>query len=142
MLAGVGFALAAGLMWGLVFVGPLMLPEYPAAWQVVGRYLAFGMLAVPLAWMDRNELRQLSRADWLEAFKLTLIGNFLYYMCLASAIKRAGAPLPTMVIGTLPVVISISANILNRKRDGVLPWHQLVPCIAVISLGIGTGQPR
>jgi drug/metabolite transporter (DMT)-like permease len=137
MLAGVGFALAAGLMWGLVFVGPLMLPEYPAAWQVVGRYLAFGMLAVPLAWMDRNELRQLSRADWLEAFKLTLIGNFLYYMCLASAIKRAGAPLPTMVIGTLPVVISISANILNRKRDGVLPWHQLVPCIAVISLGIG-----
>jgi hypothetical protein len=43
MFVGVGFALAAGLMWGLVFVGPVLLPEYPAALQVVGRYLAFGM---------------------------------------------------------------------------------------------------
>jgi drug/metabolite transporter (DMT)-like permease len=136
MFVGVGFALAAGLMWGLVFVGPVLLPEYPAALQVVGRYLAFGMLAVPLAWVDRHELKRLSRADWLEALKLTLIGNFLYYLCLASAIKRAGAPLPTMVIGTLPVVISITANLLNRKRDGVLPWHQLVPCIAILLSGI------
>ena len=31
MLIGTLFALAAGLMWGLVFVAPLLLPEYPAA---------------------------------------------------------------------------------------------------------------
>ena len=31
MWAGTLYALAAGLMWGLVFVGPLLLPEYPAA---------------------------------------------------------------------------------------------------------------
>jgi lipid-A-disaccharide synthase-like uncharacterized protein len=39
------FALAAGLMWGLVFIGPLLLPEYPAALQSFGRYLAFGLIA-------------------------------------------------------------------------------------------------
>jgi hypothetical protein len=33
MWIGTLFALAAGLMWGLVFVGPLLLPEYPAALQ-------------------------------------------------------------------------------------------------------------
>jgi drug/metabolite transporter (DMT)-like permease len=123
-------------MWGLVFVGPLLLPEYPAALQVVGRYLAFGMVAIPLAWMDKADLRRLSRADWLAALKLTLVGNFIYYLCLASAIKRAGAPLPTMVIGTLPVVISICANLFNRQRDGQLPWPRLVPCIALILGGI------
>jgi hypothetical protein len=29
MLTGTAFALAAGLMWGLVFVAPLLLPQYP-----------------------------------------------------------------------------------------------------------------
>jgi hypothetical protein len=57
------FALVAGLMWGLIFVGPLLLPEYPAALQSVGRYLAFGPIALPLAWFDREALRELTRAD-------------------------------------------------------------------------------
>ena len=42
MWTGTLYALVAGLMWGLVFVGPLLVPEYPAALQSVGRYLAFG----------------------------------------------------------------------------------------------------
>ena len=49
MLIGTLFALAAGLMWGLVFVAPLMLPECPPALLAVGRYLAFGLLCLPLA---------------------------------------------------------------------------------------------
>lgn len=57
MFAGVLFALAAGLMWGLIFVGPEMVPDYPAALQSTGRYLAFGLLSLPLAWWDRRRLR-------------------------------------------------------------------------------------
>lgn len=137
MWAGTLYALAAGLMWGLVFVGPLLLPEYPAALQSVARYLAFGLIALPLAWLDRNRLRQLRRADWIEALKLAAIGNLLYYLCLASAIQRAGAPVPTMIIGTLPVVIAITANLRNARRDGKLPWRRLAPSLALIALGIG-----
>jgi len=136
MWIGTLFALAAGLMWGLVFVGPLLLPEYPAALQTFGRYLAFGLIAIPLAWLDRVELRRMTRADWREALKLGAIGNVLYYLCLASAIQRAGGPMPTMIIGTLPVVISISANLLNHERDGRLPWSRLAPCLAVILAGL------
>jgi drug/metabolite transporter (DMT)-like permease len=44
-------------MWGLVFVGPLLLPDYPAALLSFGRYLAFGLIALPLAWLDRPTLR-------------------------------------------------------------------------------------
>ena len=78
LVTGVFFALAAGLMWGLVFVSPLLLPEYPATLQSFGRYLAFGLIALPLAWFDRDKLRQLARADWLEALKLALVGNIIY----------------------------------------------------------------
>ncbi|MDP1534661.1 MAG: EamA/RhaT family transporter, partial [Rubrivivax sp.] len=62
MLAGTLFALAAGLMWGLVFVAPLLLPQYPAALLSFGRYLAFGLIALPLAWLDRGRIAQLARA--------------------------------------------------------------------------------
>jgi drug/metabolite transporter (DMT)-like permease len=136
MLSGVAFALAAGLMWGLVFVGPTLLPDYPAALQSCGRYLAFGLIALPLGWLDRAELARLHRADWIEALKLSAIGNLLYYLCLASAIQRAGSPLPTMIIGTLPVVISICANRLDHERDGRLPWARLAPSLTIILAGL------
>jgi drug/metabolite transporter (DMT)-like permease len=136
MAAGLFFSLAAGMMWGLVFVGPLMLPEYPAALHTFGRYLAFGVIALPLAFVDRTELRRLTRADWLAALRLAAIGNVLYYLFLASAIQRAGGALPTMIIGTLPVVIAVSANVLNHQRDGRFPWRSLMPALVLILLGI------
>lgn len=137
MFTGTLFALAAGLMWGLVFVAPLMLPDYPAALLTVGRYLAFGLIALPLAAMDWRGLKDLSRADWLEAFKLSAIGNFLYYLCLSAAIQRAGGPLPTVIIGTLPVVIAICSNLRDHGRDGHLPWARLAPSLLLIAAGIG-----
>jgi len=136
LVSGSLFALAAGLMWGLVFVGPLLLPEYPAALQSFGRYLAFGLIALPLAWLDRAALRSLTRADWLEAARLALVGNIVYYLFLASAIQRAGGPLPTMIIGTLPVVIAIVSNRRDAHRDGRLPWARLVPSLLLIAAGI------
>ena len=141
LFAGTAFALAAGLMWGLVFIGPLLLPEYPATLHTFGRYLAFGLIALPLGWLDRARLRGLSRADWIEALKLAAVGNIVYYLFLASALQRAGGPLPTMIIGTLPVVIAITAK-LRTARAGTrvearLPWAQMLPSLGLIGLGIG-----
>jgi drug/metabolite transporter (DMT)-like permease len=136
MTAGVAFALAAGLMWGLVFVAPLLLPQYAPALLSVGRYLAFGLIALPLAWFDRARLRELRGRDWLEAAKLSAIGNFLYYLLLAAAIQKAGGALPTMIIGTLPVVIAIVSNLRDAQRDGCLPWLRLAPSLLLIAAGI------
>ena len=136
MFIGVLFALSAGLVWGLVFVAPLLLPEYSALLLSFARYLAFGVVALPLAWLDRRNLAGFEAADWLEALKLSTVGNVLYYLCLAAAIQRAGGPLPTMIIGTLPVVIAISSNLRDAKRDGRLPWLKLLPSLALIAAGI------
>lgn len=136
MLLGVAFALAAGLLWGIVFVGPVLLPEYPASLQSFGRYLALGLIALPLGWLDRKELARLTRQDWGEAMKLSAVGNVLYYLCLASAIQRAGPTLPTMIIGTLPVVIAVASNSLNPQPTARMPWARLVPSVAIIGVGI------
>lgn len=136
MLTGVVYALVAGLFWGLIFVGPLIVPEYPAALQSMGRYLALGLIALPIAWLGRARLKQLSRRDWLTALALTMMGNLIYYVCLASAIQRTGAPVSTMIIGTLPVVIPVFANLLYSQRDGKLPWRRMAPALLCTAFGL------
>lgn len=136
MISGVLYALLAGLMWGLIFVGPLIVPEYPAVLQSMGRYLALGLIALPLAWFGRVRLRQLAVKDWITALTLTMMGNLIYYLCLASAIQRTGAPVSTMIIGTLPVVIPVFANLLYSHRDGKLSWRRLIPALVLIGIGL------
>jgi len=136
MISGVLYALLAGLMWGLIFVGPLIVPEYPALLLSMGRYLALGLIALPLAWLGRQRLKKLSRRDWLSALELTMMGNLIYYACLASAIQRTGAPVSTMIIGTLPVVIPVFANLLYSHRDGKLAWSKMVPALVCIAIGL------
>ena len=136
MISGVLYALLAGMMWGLIFVGPLIVPEYPAILQSTGRYLALGLIALPIAWLGRARLRQLVRKDWATALTLTMMGNLIYYVCLASAIQRTGAPVSTMIIGTLPVVIPVFANLLYSQRDGKLSWWRLSPALVLIGIGL------
>ena len=132
LMVGVGAALAAGLMWGLVFVAPLLLPDYPATLLTFGRYLAFGLVTLPIAWWQRSALRSLARADWWLATRLSMVGNIAYYLALSSAIGLAGAPLPTLIIGTLPVVIAVCSNLGDRQFS----WARLLPSLLLIGLGL------
>jgi drug/metabolite transporter (DMT)-like permease len=129
---GIACALAAGLMWGLVFIIPILLPEYSGIMLAIGRYLAFGTISLLVAWPMREGLATLNRADWIEATKLSLIGNMLYYSCLAAAIQLADPPLVAMIIGALPVVVAIVGNM----KDASLPWGKLAFPLATIALGI------
>ena len=132
LVEGIACALGAGLLWGLVFVVPLMLPDYPPAMLSCGRYLGFGVIALLLAGTDLQRLQRLQRQDWRMACELALVGNLLYYLFLAAAIQLADAPLPTMLIGTLPIVIAIAANFGSEA----LPWRRLLPSLLVIAVGI------
>jgi drug/metabolite transporter (DMT)-like permease len=152
-MIGVACALAAGLCWGLVFVTPLWLSEYPPDILSFGRYLAFGIIAIPLALQGRQHLKLLTRSDWVEAFKLSLVGNIIYYCAIAAAVQWAGAPSTSVLIGTLPVVIAICANLLaardsrrtqtNDAHDltiqtsSSVPWGKLAWPLLLILLGLG-----
>lgn len=136
MLTGILCALFAGLAWGMVFVTPLLLDDYPGLLLSLGRYVAFGMIALVPAWFGRRQLATLTRADWAVAFRLALIGNLLYYALLATAIQLADAPLPTMIIGTLPVVIAICANWRPGQTSDAVRWTKLLPSLLLLATGI------
>lgn len=136
MFIGFLCALGAGLMWGLVFVAPLFLHDYPGLVLSFGRYLGFGLIALIPAFLDRGRIAALSKADWVAAFKLSLIGNILYYAALATAIQLAGAPLPAMLIGTLPLVISICSNWSPGHPSEAVAWKRLAPSLLIILIGL------
>lgn len=41
-----------------------------------------------------------------------------------------------MIIGTLPVVISVTANVLYSKHDGRVAWRRLLPSLLLIASGL------
>jgi hypothetical protein len=90
------------------------------------------VIALLLACTDWPRLQSLQRQDWQKACELALVGNILYYLFLSAAIQLADAPLPTMLIGTLPIVIAIAANFSAEA----LPWRRLLPSLLVIASGI------
>jgi drug/metabolite transporter (DMT)-like permease len=136
MLIGLLCALGAGLMWGLVFVTPLMLADYPGIVLSFGRYIGFGLIALVPAFFDRARIAALTKADWIAALKLSLVGNILYYAALATAIQLADAPVPTMLIGTLPVIISICSNRAPGHPSEAIAWRRLAPSLVIIFIGL------
>jgi drug/metabolite transporter (DMT)-like permease len=136
MLSGILAALAAGLVWGLVFIAPLILPEYPGAILSFGRYIAFGLIALIPAWFDRQRIASLRRADWIVATKLSIVGNIFYYATLSTAIQLADAPLPTMLIGTLPVIIAIFSNWSPHHPSDSIAWKKLILPLGFIFIGL------
>lgn len=136
MLSGVLYALGAGMVWGMVFITPLLLADYPGIVLSLGRYLAFGLISLIPAWLDRQRVARLARADWVQAFKLALIGNLMYYALLASAIQQAGVLLPTMIIGTLPVVIAVCSNFSPGHASESIAWRRLAPSLLIIASGL------
>lgn len=136
MLIGMLCALGAGLVWGMVFIAPLLLYDYPGIVLSFGRYLAFGLIAIVPALIDRKRMATLTRADWRAALKLSLVGNLLYYAALATAIQLADAPLPTMIIGTLPVVISVCSNWSPTHGADSVAWRLLLPSLIIILIGL------
>jgi drug/metabolite transporter (DMT)-like permease len=56
-------------------------------------------------------------------------------LALSAAIQLAGAPLPTLIIGTLPVVIAIASNVATPSGQQ-FAWRSLAPSLLLIGAGL------
>lgn len=138
LVIGIGAAMAAGLCWGMIFSVPVLLPGYSPLALSAGRYLAFGLIVLLPAWLDRRRIAALTRADWLRAGELALVGNLLYYAGIAFGAQHAGAPMTAAIIGTLPLVIAVSGNLVDKH----IRWRRLALPLLVIGAGLAAIHSR
>lgn len=124
--AGIACGMAAGALWGLVFLAPELAHGFTPLQLTAGRFLAYGLFAAALAWPCRHRLAaQLARHDWITLLRLALLGNTLYYVLLASAVQLGGIAMTSLVIGFLPVAVTV----IGSREQGAVPLRRLMPSL-------------
>jgi drug/metabolite transporter (DMT)-like permease len=120
-------------MWGMVFIVPELLSAFSPVEMAVGRYIAYGAIALGLMLPRLGTLyARLERSDYAALVRHALSGNIIYYMLLALGVKLAGVAPTSLIIGVLP----ISVTLMGRKDHGALPLRQLALPLLVAAAGI------
>jgi drug/metabolite transporter (DMT)-like permease len=130
MVTGILAGLAAGALWGLVFVVPRMTPGLSSVDLTAGRFLSFGAMAalvMATTWRS-NTLPTLRQA--MTALGMSVLGATAYYLLLSLAIHRAGTEVPTLIIGT------ISLWVMFFGKPAGLKWSTLLPGVALTAAGL------
>ena len=129
MLTGILAGLAAGALWGLVFVAPRMVPELSSVDLTAGRFISYGALSFALLLLVRQSVKPtLNQA--FSALGLSVLGFTGYYLLLVFAIRDAGTSVPSLIIGTIP----LSMMLLGKPAS--LRWAALLPGLALTLLGL------
>lgn len=133
MWNGVLCGLLAGAMWGMVFIVPELLSAFSPVEMAVGRYVAYGAIAFGLMLPKLgNLLGRLERSDYAALVRHALSGNIVYYMLLALGVKFAGVAPTSLIIGVLPIAVTL----MGRNDHGAVPLRQLALPLLVVGAGI------
>lgn len=133
MWTGVLCGLLAGAMWGMVFIVPELLPAFSPVELAVGRYTAYGAIAFGLMLPRLKGLvARLDRTDYAALVRHALAGNIVYYMLLALGVKLAGVAPTSLIIGVLPIAVTL----MGRKDHGAVPLNSLAMPLLVVAAGI------
>jgi drug/metabolite transporter (DMT)-like permease len=138
MWLGILAGLGAGAFWGMTFIAPLLVQGFSSVDYTVGRFVACGAFsALLMAWAQFRQRAMggvVARLPtWRQAgaaVGLSLLGYTGYYLLLVLAIADAGAALPVLIIGTIPLAI-----MLLGKPAG-LRWKALAPALVLTALGL------
>lgn len=131
---GVMCGIAAGALWGLVFVTPRVAEAFGPLQLAAGRYLAYGLFALPLIWPHWRRLASgLGKREWIALGWLSFLGNMLYYVLLAAAVQMGGVAMTSLVIGFLPVAVTI----IGSRDANAVPLRRLAPSLLLSMAGIG-----
>ncbi|PDS78726.1 DMT family transporter [Rhizobium sp. L43] len=132
MLLGIIAGLTTCALWGLTFVAPRAVVPFTAWDLTVARYGIFGLACLLLMVDRRFRPTGIAPSRLLIGLLLGGAGYVGYFVSAAFAVQLAGAALPPVIIGTMPVFLAIIANI----RDSSAPWQALALPLVLIGIGV------
>ena len=131
-LAGVGYGLGAGALWGFVFLAPELVDGFGPLHLAVGRYLFFGSIALALLAPRWHAVTSsLGRREWLQLAGLAFAGNTLHFILLTAAVQQGGVAMAALVVGFLPVTVTI----VGSRESGSVPLRKLAPSLLLCIAG-------
>lgn len=130
MLRGILAGIAAGALWGLVFVAPRMAAGYSSVDLTAGRFVMYGLVAAAVMLLGLRTRRLPTWRQAGSAVIMSVLGFTGYYLLLVLAIRDAGTEVPTLIIGTIPIWVML----LGKPRQ--LHWRALIPGLALTLGGL------
>lgn len=133
MWIGVLCALLAGAMWGMVFLVPQLLPAFSPVELALGRYCAYGAIALVLMLPRlRCLLARLEASDYRALVRHALSGNIVYYVLLALGVTLAGIAPTALIIGLLPIAITF----MGRQDHDAVSIRALALPLLIVGAGM------
>lgn len=132
MTFGLVAGLAANALWALAFLAPYLTAPLANVDFAFLRFFLSGTLSTVLIVFLLGKGVQLPSRVAGRALVLGAVGYAFSFLCTASAVRLAGGVIAALVIGLVPVVFSIGAN-LARKT---LPWPPLILSAALVMAGL------
>ena len=129
MLTGILAGLAAGALWGLVFIAPRMVQGLSSIDLTVGRFVSYGALSFALMLVVRQSAWPTLRQAF-SALGLSVLGFTDYYLLLVFAIRDSGSAVPSLIVGTIPIWLVL----LGKPTR--LRWAALLPGLVLTLLGL------
>ena len=129
MLTGILAGLAAGALWGLVFIAPRMVQGLSSIDLTVGRFVSYGALSFALMLLVRQSAWPTLRQAF-SALGLSVLGFTGYYLLLVFAIRDSGSAVPSLIVGTIPIWMVL----LGKPTR--LRWAALLPGLVLTLLGL------
>ncbi|MFD1413639.1 DMT family transporter [Oceanobacillus jeddahense] len=129
---GVVFGMLAGATWALAFLIPNMLSSFSSLEITLGRYLMYGLYSLLFFMVFKKHTDRIPLRIWSRALLYAFIGNVGYFFFLVLGIQYAGATVTTLIIGTLPILISVTGNLWNKE----FPFKIMVIPACSILVGI------
>lgn len=130
MLRGIVAGLAAGALWGLVFIVPFLAPGLTAIDLVAGRFVSYAAMAVVVTLLSRDSRALPTFRQACTALGFSVLGFSGYYLLIVLAIRDVGVEVPALIIGTIPIWV-----MLLGKPEGLL-WRGLVPGLVLTVTGV------
>jgi len=131
MTAGVAVGILANMTWGLGYLIPVLLSAFSPVAITVGRYLSYGLASLIVIFVTGRGMRYPATV-WRTAVQFAISGNVVYYFAIVLGVSLVGAPAVAVILGTLPVTVTLYAN--RRHRD--YPFRVLVPALLLIGVGL------
>jgi drug/metabolite transporter (DMT)-like permease len=130
MLRGVLAGIAAGALWGLVFVSPRIAQGFTSVDLTAGRFLAYGLVAAGAMWFTGRPRKLPTFEQAAAATGMSVLGFTGYYLLLVLAIRDTGTEVPSLIIGTIPIWVML----LGKPKH--LRWPALVPGLVLTAAGL------
>ncbi|HWU63070.1 MAG TPA: DMT family transporter [Ensifer sp.] len=132
MYLGILAGLTTCALWGLTFVAPRAIAPFSAFDLAATRYGVFGLTCILLMLNRRFRPTGVPLRLWIFGILLGSVGYAGYFLLVSFAVNDAGAVIPPLITGLMPVLLPIIAN----ARESALPWRALALPLGLVVIGL------